>query len=211
MRRGTQFQASKTHCAQGHAFDDANTVTYIRNGSKRRQCRICLNQRQREYKKRKNASGAERSCGSPGCGKPIAPGDKYLSWSFRFGGTHFRCTAHPPRPSELTQSLMANVYSAIESAQDDLPTTVEVADIVSLVEEVAGVTAEVAEQYRDAAEPFGGQGENAERADELESWQSELENFSPDEPDEDTTDTDAADLREAARAEAEELLGGCPL
>jgi hypothetical protein len=35
---------------------------------------------------------------------------------------------------------------------------------------------EVASEYSDAAEAFGGQGENQERADELESWADEVEN-----------------------------------
>ncbi len=159
--------------------------------------------------KTKNRAGAERACGT--CRHVIQPGEKYLSWSFRYGGTHYRCTQHPPRPSELTQSLMGGVYAAVESAQDELPTAPEAEAIRALVESVAESVAEVIEQYREAAEPFGGQGENAERADELEGWQSDLEGFDPDEPDEDTPDDEREDMIEGARAEADELLNGCPL
>ncbi len=165
----------------------------------------------RVIEKRKNAAGAERKCGRPGCGKVITKGERYLSWSFRFGGTHYRCMDHPPRQSELTQSLMGGVYAAVEDAQDALPTAECVADIRELVQTVTDAVGEVAEQYRDAAEAFGGQGENADRADELDGWQSDLDSFYPDEPDEDTPDNESADMLEAARTEADELLNGCPL
>jgi hypothetical protein len=66
----------------------------------------------------KNRAGKERSCGR--CGKKIEPGDRYYTWSFRYGGTHFRCAAHYPRPSELTQSKLSAVYAATENLEDQL-------------------------------------------------------------------------------------------
>lgn len=163
----------------------------------------------RVNEKRKNAGGKERRCGR--CSKTILPGERYFSWSFRYGGTHYRCAEHRPRQSELTQSLMADVYLAVEDAQDALPTVDNVDDIRSLVEPVSEVVAGVVDQYREAAEAFGGQGENAERADELEDWQNDLESFYPDEPDEDASNDEQADAVENARQEAEDLLNGCPL
>lgn len=152
----------------------------------------------RVHRTRKNRAGAERSCGK--CGRKIEPGQEYLSWSFRYGGTRYRCMDHPPRPSDLTQSKMAEVYAAVEGAQDDLPGLTETDAIQEAVHDVASTVREVAEEYREAAEPFGGMGENAERADELEGWASDLESFYPDGED-----------AEAAREEAEELVSGCPL
>lgn len=168
----------------------------------------------RVFTRTKNRAGRERSCNR--CGNKIEPGQKYRTWSFRYGGTYFRCTDCPaPRPSELTQSIMSEVYAAVENAEDQLPGAESVADIRGLVEEVEQAAQEVADQYREAAEPFGGAGENAERADELEGWVSELQNFDPDEPDEpdeeDEEDDDAEDPLEDARNEATDLINGCPL
>lgn len=158
----------------------------------------------------KNRAGAARFCGRPGCGREIKPGDRYFTWSFRYGGTHFRCADHRPRRSETTQSLMGEVYAAIENAEDQLPNAETVADIIALVEEVGETKDGVAEQYRDAAEPFGGAGENADRADELESWDPVSE-FQPDEEDEEMSQAEQRELVEAAREAAQDVLNDCPL
>lgn len=152
----------------------------------------------------KSARGQKRTCGR--CGAEIAPGQKYLQWSFRYGGTHYRCGEHRPRRSELTQSKMSAVYSAIEFAEAELPNLTTVEDVRQLVHDVAETVEDVVQEYRDAAEPFGGQGENAERADELEGWQEELESFEPDEADADDVgdDVEAALLREGHRSHDED-------
>jgi hypothetical protein len=138
----------------------------------------------RVYTQKKSSRGTERRCGRYGCGKVIEPGERYFQFSFRYGGTHYRCAEHRPRQSELTQSKMSAVYAAIEDAEDNLGEAGTVEEVRGLVEAVTEVVTEVAEEYREAAESFGGAGENAERADELESWASELEDFDPDEPEE---------------------------
>lgn len=149
----------------------------------------------------KSARGAERRCGRIGCGKVIQEGERYHTFGFRYGGTHYRCEPHYPRQSELTQSKMADVYAAIEDAEDALGKAATVEDVTGMVGAVAEQVDTTAEEYREAAEPFGGQGDNAERADELEGWSSDLQAFYPD---------DDSDV-EAARDEAREMLGGCPL
>lgn len=159
----------------------------------------------RIFQKKKIKLGAERSCGR--CGKKIEPGDEYLSWSFRYGGTHFRCLDHPPRRSELTQSKLGEVYAAQETAEDDINRIVIDEDgameaIKEAVQAVIDQIQETATEYMDAAEHFGGGGENAERADELESWAGELEGFEPDDDNPDTED---------AKSEAMDLLGACPV
>lgn len=163
----------------------------------------------RVHTRTKSRRGAERRCGR--CGEPILPGETYFTWSFRYGGQRFNCHRHRPRQSELTQSLMGDVYAAIESAEDQLPGCEVISDIAALVEEVAGAAREVADQYEQAAEPFGGQGENQDRADELGGWADDLESFQPDEPSEDDSDAVVAETLERARDEAQELLNGCPL
>lgn len=149
----------------------------------------------------KNRAGAKRSCGK--CGEEILPSEKYKSWSFRYGGTYYRCyrTACAPRQSDLTQSKMAEVYRAVEGAEEDIARAGEISEIKDAVSTVEEATQEVAEEYREAAEMFNGEGENAERADELESWVDELSGFYPD----DTAEVDDV------RSDAEELISGCPL
>ena len=50
----TNVNGRKTHCIRGHLFDEKNTLIDIRNGRRKRTCRICHNQKQRRnYYKRK--------------------------------------------------------------------------------------------------------------------------------------------------------------
>jgi hypothetical protein len=149
---------------------------------------------------KKSTRGKDIRCGR--CGAEIVPGEDYFKWSFRYGGTRTNCYRHRPRPSELTQSKLSEVYAAVESAEDALKGEgLTVSDIQEAVGEVAEVVEEVAGEYEEAAEPFNYQGEHQERADELRDWGSELEGFYPDESD---------DVQEV-RDEALELVGGCPL
>jgi len=157
----------------------------------------------RVTEQKKSRAGAERKCGR--CGKVIEPGEQYLSWSFRYGGTHFRCLDHRPRPSELTQSKMAEVYAAIETAEDQLDGCGDVEDIKNLIEEVAEAARSVADEYREAAEPFGGAGENADRADELEGYADELESFDPEEGEVWSDEDHMDEARERAGEGAEPL------
>lgn len=135
------------------------------------------------------------------CHQDIVPGMRYKSWSFRYGGTYYACDRPEcaPQRSDLTQSKMGEVYAAIETAERSVAEAEDTDDLRAAIDSVVETVDEVAAEYREAAEPFGGEGEHAERADELESWSSELQGFDPDE-----------DL-EVSRPEAEELLGGCPL
>lgn len=152
----------------------------------------------RVHKQKKSGRGKERKCGR--CGVVIKPGDMYFHWSFRYGGTQFRCAEHYPRQSELTQSKMADVYAAIEEAQDALQDATEVSEVIELVHAVGERAQEVAEEYREAAESFGGMGENAERADELESFADELSSFDAEE------EPDNEDVR--AKVEAQMTADG---
>lgn len=156
---------------------------------------------------KKNRSGKERACGK--CQTVIQPGEQYKKWSFRYGGTRYRCMKPEcaPRPSDLTQSKMSEVYAALENAQDALPATAY-EDLEELLREAGETASEIAEEYREAAEPFGGEGENAERADELEGYADELQSFQPDEPE---GDEPTAEETEEARSQAEQILSECPL
>lgn len=160
--------------------------------------------------KTKSTAGRAYSCGR--CGRKIEPGERYYSYAFRYGGKYFRCIDHYPRPSELTQSKMSEVYAAQEVASDELPNADSVEAINTIVENVAEIARTVAEEYEEAAEPFGGAGENAERSEELGIWADELESFDAEEsvPDPDPDDPDADPLEDAREA-AREAIDGSPL
>jgi hypothetical protein len=151
--------------------------------------------------KTKNRAGADRACGK--CGEPIRPGEKYRTWSFRYGGTYFRCNraACAPRASELTQSIIGEVYSAQEAFEDSVTAESTVAEIKEAVEAVRDAAQEVADQYREAAEPFGGAGENGERADELEGWIGDLDGFYPDEEPDGVSEEAREAIEEKMRAD----------
>jgi hypothetical protein len=138
-----------------------------------------------------------------GCPDQVMPGQRYYSWSFRYGGRYFRHVkcGFPPR-SMLTQSKIGDVYLAIENAEEELKAIREGGvgidaedDVRSILESVAEEAERVAGEYRDAAENFGGGGENAERADELESYANECQGFAPaiDEIEEGETDQEVVD------------------
>lgn len=160
----------------------------------------------------KNHAGKARNCGR--CGEPIIPGEKYRKWSFRYGGTHFRCgrTSCNPRPSELTQSKLSTVYAAQEDAHDTIGAATTVEDITGAVEAVAEAAREVADEYQEADEAFGGTGatEHAERASEMEGFAEELESWMPSTEgyDEDDPPDHVVD---AVREEAQEAIDNCPL
>jgi hypothetical protein len=140
------------------------------------------------------------------------PGERYYTWSFRYGGTRRNCHLHPPKPSELTQSKMGEVYSAVEGAEADLAEATTPEEITDAVQAVAEVARDVAAEYEEAAEHFGGEGENAERAYELEGWADDLESWGPDiDYDDDDDDDPPADQIAAAVEQAQEMLNGCPL
>jgi hypothetical protein len=146
----------------------------------------------RVNEKKKSRAGRDYHCTT--CGRKIEPGENYYSWSFRYGGTHHACVDHYPKRSQLTQSLMGEVYAAIEAAETEIQNAESVADIQSCLEDVGQSAEDVAGQYREAAEHFGGEGENAERADELESWAQEVAYVDLPEPEEAEFDEDEVGL-----------------
>lgn len=126
----------------------------------------------RVYEQTARTSKNRRVCQK--CREEVKPGDRYYQWSFRYGGTrnqHVACGR--PLRSQLTQSLLSSIYAA-EEEFEKLPEDATWGDRASAVEAIAEAAGEVMEQYRAAAENFGGAGEHAERADELEQWVDSL-------------------------------------
>lgn len=56
VRHGTHYQASKTHCPQGHEYTTENTRIYTGRGYVERCCRTCQNARNRRAKREKRAA-----------------------------------------------------------------------------------------------------------------------------------------------------------
>lgn len=185
----------------------------------------------RVHSQKRVAKGRERKCGRVGCGHVIEVGETYYRFKFRFGGEQYRCKDHYPRSSELTNSKMSQVYAANEDLDDQLDHLTSEDEIMDALMTVAEQAEEVASEYREADEAFGGYGAtaNAERADEVEEWQNELANFvpgtevpdfdedaEPPEDDEERAEYDRdrqewEDALDALREEVRELLSGCSL
>lgn len=118
-----------------------------------------------------------------------------------------------PKPSERESSNLSQVYEAQETAEAELnglkgSTDHDVEQINSIVETFAEAVREVADQYREADDNFGGSGatQSAERADVLEGSADELENFSSNEYE--GPDDDAGDAAEDGGADGSESTDG---
>jgi hypothetical protein len=129
------------------------------------------------------------------CREPIEKGETYI-WYFVGFRSRLKHVRHDrpecrPRTSELESSNKAEAFAAIEEAEDALAALRgepgEASDIDEIVSAAAESINEVAGQYREADESFGGGGStvSAEIADELEGAAQELESFQADtdEPD----------------------------
>ncbi len=139
----------------------------------------------------------------------IAKGDTYYKWSFRFGGTHKSLTY--PRPSQLTQSKLSDPLAQQEAAEDMLGErdTTPAECSVAIGEAADAVTA-TEEEYREAAEPFGGEGENNERADACAEWAQALQQLADEYADWEPVDqADDFGPDEAKEAMGNELGGIC--
>jgi hypothetical protein len=70
VRHGTHYEASRTHCSNGHEWTKENTgIAYYPDGSfKARRCRECA--RIKSALQREKRASDERRCKEEGCGKP---------------------------------------------------------------------------------------------------------------------------------------------
>jgi hypothetical protein len=143
------------------------------------------------------------------CQEDILPGQERYEWSFRYGGTNRRhVSCGMPRQSELTQSKMAQVYAATEAVEDLLATDFEEDDLRSALETAVEEIRQVVSEYEEAAEHFGGEGENAERASELDGYADEIERVDVTEYVQDDRSKD--EWRDELRSEVESALSQCP-
>jgi hypothetical protein len=149
--------------------------------------------------KTKSSRGEKYNCVL--CSDKIKSGDKYHEWKFRYGGTRRQHAEHGfPKPSQLTQSKLGEVYAAQEVAEEAIAAATEASDIADAIREVAQQARDTGEEYREAAEAMGGAGtENEERADTLEAFADELES--------EADDMEGQEWEADEEAEKEELGG----
>lgn len=142
----------------------------------------------RVYDKRANVGAKKKTCGK--CNKEIKPGDRYYTWSFRYGGTYLRhVSCGHPRQSELTQSKLSGVYAAQEDGQAAIDEWdgEEASDIAQALNDAAEAAREVATEYEDGIQNMPDslqQGsvaeEMQEKADAINAWADELESAASD-------------------------------
>jgi hypothetical protein len=70
----------------------------------------------RLFSKTKSKAGKTYTCSK--CGKPIVPGDKYVEWSFRYGGTYRRhaATCYPEPWEYISNNSKVQAHSRAEDA-----------------------------------------------------------------------------------------------
>ena len=154
--------------------------------------------------KKKNKGGKAESYRCDSCQEPIVAGQEYYEWSFRYGGTHRQHTTHGhPKQSQLTQSKMSGVYSAIESAEESLASAESIDDLKAALDDCKGSIEEVRDEYQESIDnmisPDGAVAQECqEKIDALESFMEELEStsdnldeFDEDEPEEPEGELDA--------------------
>jgi len=127
-----------------------------------------------------------------------------------------------PKSSELESSAVSSIYSAQEEAEDTINST-EPGDFDAIRDAFTAVNdaiQEVAQQYRDVDEAFGGYGStpSAERADTLESVEvednldeSDFENWCEEHQDEYEWNAEQDEKPEAERLGIDEARQQCDL
>lgn len=138
---------------------------------------------------KKSTRGNEVHCRK--CGKKIEPGEEYIYYSVktgpRSGRKYTHCKAHPPKPTDLSSSKMAEVTEAVEAAQETIGAATSPEDIEAALTEVKDTADSVREQYEESLsnmpEPLqqGPTGEEIQaKMDALQEFADELENAASD-------------------------------
>lgn len=121
------------------------------------------------------------ACGK--CREKIPAGSPYIWIKPRYGSKRVRCTSFGCRfrPTDLSSAKTAQIEEAIEDAEDQVAQADAYSSIQEILGEVATVSRDVGEEYRDASSNWAG-GTNDQfkekadacesLADELESWES---------------------------------------
>lgn len=156
--------------------------------------------------------GRKYICGK--CDKPIKPGTKFYTWSFRYGGTRYQHEACGyPRRGQLTQSKLGSVYDAVDDAETIISKATSPEDIGAALSGVKDTVDDVQGEYEEAAEAMGAAGESGtsrEYADELSTFGEELDSAASDIEGEEFEEEDGeteAEWLEGLREKATDALG----
>jgi len=174
--------------------------------------------------KTKNSAGVPYDCVK--CSEKIRAKEPYYEWSFRYGGTYRQHQSHGrPKPSQLTQSKMSGVYSAIEGAEDDIAAADTAEDISLALNTCADEVDAVKDEYQSSIDNLPEQFQSStpiqEKVDALDEFISALQNaasdiegdeFEDDEPEEDDPKHDEWENKrsehiEGLRQQAYDALG----
>jgi hypothetical protein len=147
----------------------------------------------RVEQKTKSKAGEPYRCDQ--CSEKIVAGQAYFQWKFRYGGIHRQHTSHGrPKESQLTQSKLSGVYSAIESAQMEIDAAEDVDALREALETCRSSVEEVRDEYQESLDNIpdnlkeGAVGSQCqEMIDNLESFMgslesNDLEDFEEEEP-----------------------------
>jgi hypothetical protein len=176
----------------------------------------------RVHTAKKSSVGKEITCKR--CQRAIKPKETYYYYTRRFSrvgkGVRFNhCSAHRPRPTDLSSSPMAEIREAQEDAQKAIDSASCGADMMSALEDLKSVADDVKTRAEESLENMPeGLRENSdsgqqlqERIDALESYIDELDSVSVDgveqkeTPDEEEEDTSLEDARQECESAIDSL------
>lgn len=144
------------------------------------------------------------------CHTTLPPGSTYRWIKPRYGSKHIRCTKPECqfKPTDLSMSKTARIEEAIDDARTDIYIASSHDELQTVLQSVADVAREVADEYQEASDNWaGGNGheEFQEKADMCNSFADELEGWScSGEEDEDAVRQIAADDVEREEGESDE-------
>jgi len=151
------------------------------------------------------ARKAQGNCGK--CGTPIKQGDPYKWIKFRYGGKRIICGKCQFRDGDLTQGKLGTVYSARDSALEEVKNWAP-DDGADALKDIATTAAEeiktVAEEYRESAENIREHFSESSTADECEDKADQLEEYADEIEGVDVDDFDEDEVKREAGEEYEE-------
>ena len=147
----------------------------------------------------KSKRGKEVSCGR--CQLAIEPGMEYLHFQKYRSQKQIRCTAHPPKQSELTGSdKLATLYGTSEGLDNDAEafrTGGEVNDLADALDMAVEAVREVGEGYQESADAVGEYFPGSSQVEEIEEKAAQCEEWA------DALEQAASEVRDAEKEEGE--------
>lgn len=162
-----------------------------------------------------------------GCRETIEPGQTFYTWQRRYGGPQYRhTTCGYPRPTELSSRKTAVLEEAIQDASFTVTAEVPgdwdgeealtfdvVADLKTVLEEIASVARDVGSEYESSADnmpeslQYGSQAEAMrDVASRLEDWADDLDSWDPQDEEPDIPERDEDEDIDAYRQRVQAVV-----